>query len=402
MSGNPLTAHLGSGPAHTRPMTVLVNLCWLVPGVVGGSEEATTNALRALIASAPEDLDLQLAVLEPFLEAHPDLASSVPHHVLVSDGSNKVLRVGAEQWWLARLARRLRVDVVHHAGGVVPLVHPGRIVLTLHDLQPLDMPENFSWPKRTYLRAMLGRSARAADVVCVPSAFTGSRVVELLGVPSNRVVEVPWSTGPVQAADPASAQVESGAGAGARGRYLLYPAITYPHKRHLLLLDAFALIADSHPDVDLILTGGHGPLHEQVLSRIAALGLSARVSHLGRIPATDLAELYRHAEAVVLPSSYEGFGMPALEAMAHGCPVVASDSGSLSEVVPATGIVRDDDPRSWADAIETVLSLDKAQRADRVRTGKQTVMSFGPESTAAALAAAYRRAVHGQNQPEES
>lgn len=403
--------------------SVLINLCWLVPGVVGGSEEATTGAIRALLDSGQADLHLRLAVLRPFLDAHPDLAAALPCDVLPVDGANKVIRVGAEQLWLARLASRLGVDVVHHAGGVVPLVHPGPVVLTIHDLQPLDMPQNFSWQKRTYLRLMLGRSARVADVVCVPSRFTASRVKDLLGVPDERIVEVPWSLESTGEAEPTR---EAGVDTPlidlrhsdqahpslpqsnpsdpqdrtAARRYLLYPAIAYPHKQHLMLIEAFAALAASVPDVDLLLTGSPGPLHGDVQAAIKRLGLSERVRHLGRVSADHLDNLYRHAEAVVLPSAYEGFGMPALEAMGRNCPVLSSNSGSLSEVVPSRSLVSGDDARSWTEAMRSVLSLTQQQRAEWIRIGAEAARTFTPERTASALAGAYRLANRGQSRPK--
>ncbi|MGB3410177.1 MAG: glycosyltransferase family 1 protein [Microthrixaceae bacterium] len=402
--------------------SVLINLCWLVPGVVGGSEEATTGAIRALLESDQPDLDLRLAVLRPFLDVHPDLAAAIPCDVLPADGGNKVLRVAAEQLWLARLASRLGVDVVHHAGGVVPLVHPSRVVLTIHDLQPLDMPQNFSWKKRAYLRMMLGRSARVADVVCVPSRFTASRVEDLLGVPDERIVEVPWSLKPdsligsdrLQSDLPHSDLPHSDLPHGGLPqddppdpqyrtpgrRFLLYPAIAYPHKRHLMLIEAFAALTATEPEVDLLLTGSPGPLHGEVQAAIKRLGLSERVRHLGRVSAEQLDDLYRHAEAVVLPSAYEGFGMPALEAMGRNCPVLSSDSGSLSEVVPPRSLVSGDDARSWTEAMKSVLSLTEQQRAEWIRIGAEAAGKFTPERTASALAGAYRLANRGQSRPK--
>ena len=105
--------------------TVLVNLTWLVPGVVGGSEESVTDALRAVHAEGPDDLALHLAVLAPFAAAHPDLASAYGCSVLPLDGRNKALRVLAEQTWLARTTRRVDAAVVHHAGEWCPWCTPG-------------------------------------------------------------------------------------------------------------------------------------------------------------------------------------------------------------------------------------------------------------------------------------
>ena len=378
----------------SRPATVLVNLCWLVPGVVGGSEESMTDALRAVRDDPPDDLALHLAVLEPFAAAHPDLASAFEHSVLRLDGRNKALRVLAEQTWLARATRRVGAAAVHHAGGVVPLVHPGRVVLTVQDLQPLDLPHNFAPAKRAYIRTMVGRSARAAAVVSVPSEFTRGRVVELLGVDPARVVVVPWFPRPEPA--PEHGPEPSGAGPAVLERdtpFLLYPAITYPHKNHLVLLDAFARVAAQHPEVTLVLTGGEAASEPEVRARIARPYLRGRVERTGRVPASTLEELYRRASAVVVPSRYEGFGLPVLEALVRGCPVVASSAGSLPEVARPEDLVDPDDVTAWAAAMHCVLGLSAPERAERVAAGRQLAAAFTPGRTAAGLLAAYRQAL---------
>ena len=376
--------------------TVLVNLAWLVPGVVGGSEESVTDALRAVHAEGPDDLALHLAVLAPFAAAHPDLASAYGCSVLPLDGRNKALRVLAEQTWLARTTRRVDAAVVHHAGGVVPLVHPRRVVLTIQDLQPLDQPHNFAPAKRAYIRAMAGRSARAAQVVTVPSEFSRGRVVELLGVDPARVVVVPWFPRPAPSpSDPASGEPgELLPPAVAGGRpYFLYPAITYPHKNHLVLLEAFARVAASDPDVALVLTGGEAATEAEVRERIARPDLRGRVARTGRVPAATLEVLYRHATAVVVPSRYEGFGLPVLEAQLRGCPVVSSSAGSLPEVARPEDLVDPDDVTAWAEAMHCVLRLSAPERAERVAAGRRLAAAFTPGRTAAGLLGAYRQAL---------
>ena len=365
---------------------MLVNLTWLVPGVVGGSEQSTTRALRAVLDQAPADIDLRLAVLRPFLAAHPDLAAALPCEVLDLDGRDKVRRVVAEQTWLASVTRRSGVDVVHHAGGVVPIVHPGQVVVTIHDLQPLELAQNFSFAKRNYIRAMVRRSAQAARVVCVPSEFTAAGVERLLDVAPADVRVVPWSV-PTVTGSEGSAPIGD--------RYFLYPAITYAHKNHPVLLKAFARVAQSDPDVRLVLTGGEGPLEGQVTARVRSLGLDARVRRTGRVSSEELDRWYEHAAAVVVPSRYEGFGLPALEAMAHGCPVIAASAGSLAEFVRPEDLVDPDDVTAWAAAMQAVLSLDGSERAARVVAGRTLAAEFTPDRTATALLDAYRSAARG-------
>ncbi len=370
--------------------TVLVNLLWLVPGVVGGSEESTTSALRALAdtddGTGP---DIRLAVLGPFPEAHPDLAERFRCEVLDLDGRDKVRRVLAEQTWLARVARRLRARVVHHAGGVVPLVHPGRCVLTVHDLQPLDLPGNFSPTKRTYIRAMARRSVRAARVVAVPSRFTRDRVVGLLGADPARVELVPWSVRPPRPAPGSDAGPPPQVGGHP---FLLYPAITYPHKNHLVLLDAFAELAAVEPDLRLVLCGGEAAAEAAVRERMARPDLAGRVIRTGRVPAPLLEALYRGAVAVVVPSRYEGFGLPVLEAMVRGVPVVAADAGSLPEVARPEDLVPPDDVAGWAAAMRAAARAGPAERSARVAEGRRRAARFSPERTARSLRSTYRRA----------
>lgn len=382
-----------SGSRRVGRTRVLVNLTWLVPGVVGGSEESVTDALRAMHDDDPDDIEVRLAVLSTFAAAHPDLAASFECSVLGLDGSSKPRRVLAEQTWLAAAARRYGADVVHHAGGVVPLVHPGEVVLTIQDLQPLDLPGNFSMMKRGYIAAMVGRSARAARVVCVPSRFTRSRVVELLRVPPERVRVVPWFPRPPARdaghLEPSPGDLE----VVPEGPFLLYPAITYPHKNHAVLLEAFAEVASAVPDATLVLAGGEASEEAAVRERIGRTDLRGRVRRTGRVPAAVLEQLYSRAAGVVVPSRYEGFGLPALEAMVRDVPVVVSSAGSLPEVARAEDLVDPDDVTGWAEAMQCVLGLSEPERAGRAHAGRDRAAAFSAGTTASGLLDAYRCAV---------
>jgi glycosyltransferase involved in cell wall biosynthesis len=368
---------------------VLVNLLWLVPGVVGGSEESTTAALRAVAEDPPPDLTIRLAVLEPFTRAHPDLVEAFPVDVVPLDGRDKRRRVLAEQTWLARLARRRPADVVHHAGGVVPLRHPGRVVLTVHDLQPLDLPSNFALAKRLYIRAMAGRSVASADIVAVPSRFTRDRVLSLTRARPSSVRVVPWSVPAVPSTAGEPFPLPTGLGGGP---FLLAPAITYPHKNHAVLLEAMAVLAARRPDLQLVCTGGVGSMEGELRRRMAEPDLAGRVLRTGRVPAPQLEALFAAAAAVVVPSRYEGFGLPVLEAMVRGVPVVAARAGSLPEVARPEDLVDPDDVAGWVRAVEAVLGASPEQRSARIDAGLRRAASFTPRSTAAALVDCYRRA----------
>ena len=369
-----------------------VNLLWLVPGVVGGSEHATVRYLRALDAASAE-LELTLFVLPSFLVTYPDLAGRFPVVVAPVDGSSKSRRVLAESRWLPRAAGAAGTDLVHHAGGVVPPRWRGRSTLTIHDVQPLDLPGNFGLAKRAYLRGSLAPSVRRAGLVVVPGEFTRGRVIDRLGAEPDAVVVVPWSVDlPSETLD--GSPLERGGGSGLADvpvgvPFVLYPAITYPHKNHGVLLDAFARIPDRN--LHLVLPGGVGPAESSVRQQIDRLGLSSRVHRLGLIPAAELDELYRRAMLVAVPSRYEGFGLPALEAMAYGRPVVAAGNTALVDVVaPGTPLLDPDDVEGWAETISS-LAADGAARAACGAAGKAHAATFTSERTATGMVDVWQR-----------
>ena len=379
---------------RTTPRRIGVNLLWLVPGVVGGSEEYTTRLLRGLAEDPPPDLHLTLFALRSFAEAHPDLVAQYSTVTTRLDGHRKAERVATEATWLAREAGRRNIELLHHAGGVIP---PGPAIgripaaLTIHDLQPLAMPENFSSVKRRWLTTMLPRSAKRAAMVFTPSDPASASVVERLGVPEDHVRTVPHGIEPPR-------PVPADEVAAVRQRYrlgeqvILYPAITYPHKDHVTLVEAFGRLARSRPDLTLVLPGGAGPSEADVSAAIRASGAGEQVRRTGRIPWTDLAALYACATVVAVPSRFEGFGAPALESMAAGVPVVVADATALPWVVGDAGLkFRPGDVGQLVGELARVLDQpavhDTLAAAGRVRAER-----FTWDSAAGDLAAGYRAA----------
>lgn len=370
-------------------MRVGVNLCWLVPGVVGGSEEATTRALHALADSQTPDVEIVLFGQSSLRGAHPDLVARFETHTVPVPGGLKPWRVLAEHTWLPLSVRRHHIDVLHDAGGT----SPGRVgvprVLTVHDIQPLELPRNFGRVKVLYLRWAVPRAVASATRVMVPSAFVRGRLVDRLGASADRVDIVPWSVPPVEEGTPiASVRARY----GIIGRIILVAGITYPHKDHVVAVQAMRHLVDRHGETTLVLAGGEGPAEAQVAAEIERQGIGDRVVRTGRVPAAVVASLFRHAVVVVVPSRYEGFGIPALEAMAVGTPVIVADAGSLPEVVGDAGVVvpAGDDAQL---AVELHRILSDADHA-RVLSdaGRARARSFSPQRTAGAMLAAYRSA----------
>ena len=381
-------------------MRVAWNLLWLRPGVVGGSEEYATRQLLALAQHASADVEVTAFVLQPFVNAYPELAESVRCIPMRLDGRNKPRRVVAESTWLAARTRK-GFDVVHHVGGRVPSIAPAPRVLTIHDLQPLEEPENFSAVKRHFLARSLPRSAARARIVITPSEHVRARVIERFGLdPAGvRAIAAPVTIPEVALAQEAAApSVLDDALRALLDRdapFFLYPAITYLHKNHLVVLEAFALVRRAHPQVRLVLTQGAGGAEQAVAARIAQPDLAGSVLRPGRVERAVLDLLLTRATALVFPSRFEGFGLPVIEALAAKCPVISSSATALSEVVGDAGVLVDpDDIDAWAAAMSAALS-DPAYRTARAERGLAVARRYAPDATAAALTSVYREIAAG-------
>jgi alpha-1,3-rhamnosyl/mannosyltransferase len=176
-------------------------------------------------------------------------------------------------------------------------------------------------------------------------------------------------------------------------RFVVYPAVTWPHKNHSVLVEALALLDDAHADIAAVLLGAPGPGDRALDDLVTRRGLAGRVRRLGRVPDDDRDALYAVALALTFPSRYEGFGAPVIEAMGAGCPVIASSTTALPEVVDAAGMLIDpDDASAWAAAI-TALADDVGQRRRLVDAGRERAVEFSSVRSAELLVGAYRQAL---------
>jgi alpha-1,3-rhamnosyl/mannosyltransferase len=377
-----------TGPSRRR---VGVNLLWLVPGEVGGSEEYTVRLLSALADLGSGDVDVILYVNKRFSSAHPEIVSRFTTVVAPVSGSSRVLRVIAESTWLAIRSRVDRCALVHHAGGTMPAVRTVPGVLTLHDLQPLANPERFGLIKGSYIRFIAPRSLRRAEFVVCLSRYVANDAIVRVGLPAEQIRIVPCGIADPGAAFDAQRLCELLDRFDLEDRpFIIYPAITYPHKNHTTLVAAFAQIAEQHDEVRLVFTGGAGSNDPVVQSTIEAYGLDSKVIRTGRVPESDLDLLYRAAMMMAFPSLYEGFGLPLLEAMSRGCPIVASDAASLPEVAgDAAEFVDPIDVAGWANALSALIE-DPARRTVLARRGFDRVTQFAWSVSAQSLLSVYR------------
>jgi alpha-1,3-rhamnosyl/mannosyltransferase len=368
-------------------MRIGVNLLFMVPGDVGGSEPLLTNLVESVAAAGAGAHELTVFAPTGFAAAYPAIAQAT-ELVEVDRVGRQAYRIPAEHTWLQLQARKRRLDVLHHGVGTTPYVKTTPTVVSIHDIQYRHHPENFSALKRTWLRLNVPQSARRSDVTAVLSRFCERDIVQAYGVDPARLVIVPFGSERLFGPEPTPA-------ATTRERYHLerpyffFPGRTYPHKNHRFLVEAFAPLAG---EADLVFTGPSWVFDDQLQATIDGLGLSGTVRHLGKVPRADLAGLYEGAVALAYPSRFEGFGAPVLEAWSVGCPVVSSDAAALPEVVADAGVLLDPGRHDeWTAALGELLH-DPARRAALAQRGVARAAGFTWERAARAQLHAYERA----------
>jgi len=309
-----------------------------------GEETYIANLLRELPAAAP---DLQFAAVT----RHPELVPEGVEAIALPARSQEV-RMAVS---LPRLLRRLAPQLAHfqHA---LPLGYRGRSVVTLHDLHFERDPSVMGLLDRLTFRAVVPRAARKADHVLAVSERTKRDAVELYGLAAGRITVTPL------AVDPAFTP-----GDGTHDGYLLFVGAVQQRKDPLAALDAAQATG-----LPLVVVG---PEKDQALAaELRRRGADVR----GVVPKAELAELYRRAAAVVLLSRYEGFGIPVLEAMASGTPVVLSDDAALREVAGDAGV--------YGPVAEALADRDRYRAAGIARAAQ-----FSWRRTAELTVGAYRK-----------
>jgi glycosyltransferase involved in cell wall biosynthesis len=285
-------------------------------------------------------------------------------------------------------------QLLHSVDHVAPAWRPWRSVVTLHDLAFMLYPETHTLASRAYYAAT-GESVRRAERVIAVSQRTASDAIRLLGVdPSRmRVVHEAAAPGFAPRSELEFEKLATRLGLTARPRrYALFVGTLEPRKNLPLLLEAFAQVR-GELDAELLIVGARGWLEQPIFAARDRAGLAQAAHFLGTLSEDELAVLYSHAGVFVLPSLYEGFGLPVLEAMACGAPVVTSNAGPLPEVAgDAAILLPPDNPDRWARAIIDVLR--EPHRAQDLRQrGFARASAFSWQRAAQATREVYREAL---------
>ncbi|MEN9936086.1 MAG: hypothetical protein RLZZ387_2665 [Chloroflexota bacterium] len=307
---------------------------------------------------------------------------------------NPRVRIPWEQLLAPALLRLGGADVYHGVLNVVPLASPVPSVVTIHDLSAFLFPQTFRRVNRTYTRWAIRVAARRSARILAVSEFTKQEIVRWLCVPPERVV-VTYDACDDRFAPPDPAELAAfRRQKGLPERFVLFLGTLEPRKNLRLLLDAYALAARDI-DAPLIIAGSKGWLYEPVLARAEELGLGDRLRFVGYVDQAEQPLWYAAATAFAFPSLYEGFGMPPLEAMACGTPVVVSSSSSLPEVVGDAGlVVSPSDPEELADALRRVVT-DAELRTELRARGLRQARRFSWRETAERTLDVYRQAAFG-------
>jgi len=330
----------------------------------------------------------------------PASAALVPSHrrfrkvLLRVPSFSRTLRVLYENTRLPLVARRLQIDVLHWFSNIhAPLSRtPGAV--TIYDLLAFTPAAPWGFVKRAYLRSMIRSTVGSAAVLLPISHATARDLVARCHASPDRMIVIPPVLSTAFRPAPASRVDELRRTLGLPDRYWLYVAHFYAHKNHATLVDAYRrlLCRDGDSQWPLVLRGDGEAGLARVRQQIAEAGVEGKVIVLPRLDVEDLAALYTGAGALVFPSAYEGFGIPVLEAMACGCPVIA---GPLAAVTETAGeAVWTVDPLSADTLCDAMQAFQRdPNRASGMRgLGYERARQFRPEVVIPQLLGAYERA----------
>jgi glycosyltransferase involved in cell wall biosynthesis len=359
-------------------LRVGLNLVFLVPGETGGMETAARETIPHL--AAMDDVHLTLFVNR---EAAGSFSGGAEEVVVPVNATSRIQWVRGEQQYLPRLAARHSCDVVHSMGSTAPLRGAFKRVTTIHDLNYRIVPDSHFGLRALGMRALVPAAARRSDRIIVDANSTRDDLREHLGVDPSRVDVVPLGVSPPAGNPTPAGELRSALDLG-DGPVVVCPGAKRPHKNAHGVVAALGLMEDPPT---LVLTGYGSPYDQRLRDLAEARGVRLRMPRYLDQPALD--GLYELASCVVVASFYEGFGLPVLEAMVRGAPVVCSNRASLPEVAgDAAVLVNPDDPADIRRGIEQALAEPEELRS----RGCQRAATFTWERTAQLTAEAYRRA----------
>lgn len=271
-------------------------------------------------------------------------------------------------WWdqfiIPAKALKNRVDILHQPAFAAPIFYPGKIIITVHDLIAMFIGSDIPFISRQYFGRWMPLTHKRADHIITISEHTKKDIINLLKIPEEKITVIPLAAS--QSFKPIKeksrlAEIKNKFKTG--DVFFLHVGTITPRKNLELIVSAFAELAKSDGEAKLVIAGKKGWFYEKLHKIIKNLAIEKRVVFTDYITEEEKILLYNAATALVFPSIYEGFGLPPLEAMSCGLPVIASSASSIPEVVGEAGILLDpNDLEGWAQAMRQVIHLEKLRQ----------------------------------------
>jgi len=333
--------------------------------------------LKAMVATNHTD--------QFFVFSHKALNLSLPSsngNLKVTNESSFPVRAVYLHALLPRVLDRIQPDLCHYTNFLAPISQAQPYVVTIHDMGLEVMSNAHPLMKRLYTRRLIPRVAKQARLIITNSEYSKWEIVRHLGIAEDRIRVTPLAASPEFKPTPGSQKSNP---------YFLYVGNLEPRKNLERLIEAFARMPQK--DHELLIVGDRWYRGEAAEKKVRALGLTGRVKFLGYVPRTELPSLYSGATAFVYASLLEGFGLPVVEAMACGAPVITSNNSSLKEIANGASLLVDPQNVEELSRAMSNLADDKALRRELSAKGVKRAQAFSWENTARLTLDAYHEAV---------
>ncbi len=360
-------------------MRIGINALYLIPGKTGGMSVYLINYLKYL-----QEIDTENEYyIYTSTEGADALNVSAPNFHKVRCPMPARLRSFHYFWELFILpfqALKDRIELLHSMANIAPIYLPCKSVITIHDIRPYyissDFPRSFTYMFKKLLPLMAKHAARVITV----SEYSKKAISDVLDITTDKITAIPLASGLGPVTEKAKKEIKAQYNIDG---YIFTLLTAIPHKNMDGLIKAYKILASRQKEVpELVVAGITGPVLEDVKNRVRGWGLEKKIIFPGYIPDEHLPALYQSARLFIFPSKYEGFGLPVLEAMSYGVPVVSSSFTALPEVVGDAGLMFDpDNPDEMADAMERVLGDEELSR-NLVEKGLQKAAAYSWEKVA--------------------
>jgi len=372
-------------------MRIGINALYLIPGKTGGMSAYLKNLLKYL-----QEID---TTNEYFIYTSIEgagtfnLSAGNFHEIRCSLPARlRALHYFWELFILPFQVWKDKIDLLHSPANIAPIYLSCKSIITIHDvgiyLSSVNLPRVFTFTYKKLLPLMVRRASRIITV----SEHSKKTISSVLGLSVPEIVVIPLAAEAGEVHEEIKKDIKTKYNIKEEYIFTLIAAI--PHKNMDGLIHAYKILTERRQEVpQLVIAGIRGPAIQKVKKQIEEWGLEKNIIFLGFVPDSHLPSLYSSAKLFVFPSKFEGFGLPILEAMGYGVPVVSSNTTSLPEVIGDAGLMfNPDDPAEMADVIEHAL-VDTVTRKNLVEKGLKRVKEFSWRKVAEKTLAEYKAAM---------